>query len=70
MGLGENLFKLSMVSEFFKQRKSSDTTIQDMVGEISGGKAWTAQYAGSCSEEVEVLSQKDVDPFSAGTREQ
>jgi hypothetical protein len=45
------------------QRKSTDTTIQDMVGEISGGKAWTDRYAGSCSEEVEVLSQKDFRPL-------
>jgi hypothetical protein len=49
MSCGQNLFERSVVSGFLKEWESPDTTIQYMIGEISGGEAWTARHAGSCS---------------------
>jgi len=44
VGLGENLFKGGVISGCLKERESSDTTIQDVIGKISGGEAWTAWH--------------------------
>ena len=44
VGLGENLFKGGVVSGLFKQRESSDTTIQDVIGKVASSKAWTAWH--------------------------
>jgi hypothetical protein len=63
MGLGENLFKRRVVSGFLKELESPDTTVQDMIGEISGGKAWTARHAGAYGEDVAVVSRKDSRPL-------
>lgn len=44
VGLGENLFKGGVVSGFLEERESSDPTIQDVIGKVAGGKAWTARH--------------------------
>lgn len=41
VGLGENLFKGGVISGCLEERESSDAAIQDMIGEVAGGKAWT-----------------------------
>ena len=58
MGLGQNLFKDNIVGSCLKKWKTSDAAIEDMIGEISGGKAWTAWHRRSCSRTITRLSGK------------
>jgi len=44
VGLGENLFKGGVVSGCLKERESPDAAIQDVIGEVAGGEAWTARH--------------------------
>ena len=40
MSLGENLLRGGVVSGFLKQGESPASAVEDVVGEISGSKAW------------------------------
>jgi hypothetical protein len=48
LGLGfvENLLKGSVVSGSVEERQPSDTTVQDMIREVSSSKAWAAWHDG------------------------
>jgi hypothetical protein len=59
VGLGENVFKGGVISGFLEERESSDTTIQDVIGEVAGSNTWLARDAGPCSEDVAVVSGRD-----------
>jgi len=59
VGLGENLFKHRVVSGRLKEWKSSNTGIQDVIGEVASGAALTAQHTGSCHESGTVVLEKD-----------
>ena len=47
-GVSENLLKRRIVSWLLKQRESSDTTVQDMIGEVSSSEARAAWHGPSC----------------------
>jgi hypothetical protein len=51
LGLGfvENLLKGGVVSQFVEERQPSDTTVQDMMREVSSSKAWAAWHDGVLS---------------------
>ncbi len=44
VSLGENLLRGGVVSGFLKQGESPASAVEDVVGEISGSKAWTAWH--------------------------
>jgi hypothetical protein len=44
VSLGENLLRGGVVSVFLKQGESPASAVEDVVGEISGSKAWTAWH--------------------------
>ena len=48
VGLGENLLKRGIVSGLVKQREPSDTTVQDMIREVSSSEAWAIFYRNRC----------------------
>ena len=63
LGLGQNLLKRGVISGFLKQGKSPNPTVQDMIGEISSSKAWTARHRESSTECEALLSRKDSRPL-------
>jgi hypothetical protein len=69
VSLGENLLRGGVVSGFLKQGESPALAVEDVVGEISSSKAWTAWYTGVGTEIGTRLSRKDSRPlFLSRTR--
>lgn len=58
VGLRQNFLKRGVVSGFLKQGESSDTTVQDLIGEVFSRKARAARYGGSSIEIVAIRSRK------------
>ena len=44
VGFSQDLLKCGVVSGFLKQREPPDTTVQDMIREVSSSKAMTARH--------------------------
>ena len=42
VGLSQNLLKRGVVRGLIKQRESSNSAVEDMLGEISSSETWTA----------------------------
>jgi hypothetical protein len=63
LGLGQNLLKRGVISGFLKQGKSPNPTVQDMIGEISSSKAWTARHADVLPNPPRSCQEKTPGPF-------
>ena len=63
LGLGENLLKRRVVSGLVKQGESPDSAVEDMIGEVSGSKSWTARHGRSYTGSVAIVSRKDSRPL-------
>jgi hypothetical protein len=66
VGFGQNLLKRGVVSGLVnqrEQRESSNSSVEDMIGEISSSEAWAAGHGGSSTETVAPLSRKDSRPL-------
>jgi hypothetical protein len=59
----QNFLTRGIVSGLVKQREPSDTTVQDMIREVSSSKAWTARHGRSSTKTVVILSRKDSRPL-------
>jgi hypothetical protein len=63
VGFSENLLKRSVVSWLLKQRESSDTTVQDMIGEVSSSEARAAWHVPSLPKLHELVKKRLPTPF-------
>ena len=44
VGLGQNLLKRGVVGGLVKQRESTDSAVEHMIGKVSSSDAWAAGY--------------------------
>ena len=57
---GWSFLEIQNVLVFYlvKHEETSDTTVQDVIGEVSCSEAWTAWYGGVSSESVAILPRE------------
>jgi hypothetical protein len=63
VGLSQNLLKRGVVSGFLKQWESSDSAVEDMIGEVTSNEARAAGHGRCSTETVTILSRKDSRPL-------
>jgi len=64
VGLSQNLLKRGVGRGRIKQRESSNSVVDDMIGEISSRETWTAWHADLLPKPSRACQEKTPDPFS------
>ena len=64
VGLSQNLLTRGVVRGRIKQRESSNSAVEDMIGEISSRETWTAWHAHLLPKPSSSCHEKTPDPFS------
>jgi hypothetical protein len=67
VGLSENLFKRGVVSRLLKQRKPPDTTVQDVIGEVSSSKARATGHGDLVPNPRNTVKKRLPTPFISAT---